>query len=359
MALPPVSVIVPVGRRMGSLPDLVEAVIGLDYPLLELLLCCEKGIDLQEEVKTQASGTKRIRIIMVDASGPSGLRNAGVRASRYELLAFTDSDCTPGPEWLKELLRAKEKLRTRAVVGSSFSANYSRSRWSRVSAERYSAWLDGAKEGDYLQRLDTRNLLMEKALLTALGAFDEGLCSKEDRDLGHRLVQAGERIAFAPEARVGHRDPETIRGVYRRSVWYARGMRQFLTKHGVGWFMRSRDLVFYKRYVGESLWALVALIWYGALFAIIASGLDLRLPVPISLLGLAGLPIALLAFGSAAKSAGKFLMGRSSADDFVFDIVSDIGHKVGFISAATGIWRPRGGKKRAMRSSRRERQGSR
>ena len=182
MAFPPVSIIVPTGRKTGLLADLIKAVRDLDYPLFELILSCEKGTDLPGELMQLISTSSRIRIVTTEHANPSSLRNAGVKASRYELLAFTDSDCTPDRAWLKELVAVKQALGTGAVVGSSISSNYSRSRWSRVSANRYSAWLEGIREGDYLNRLDTRNLLIAKDLIERLGAFDEELPSKEDRD---------------------------------------------------------------------------------------------------------------------------------------------------------------------------------
>jgi cellulose synthase/poly-beta-1,6-N-acetylglucosamine synthase-like glycosyltransferase len=277
------------------------------------------------------------------------LRNLGIRFSRHDLLAFIDSDCFPEAGWLRQMVSTKMELGTRLVMGKTYSANRESSVWASIAADRYGTWFESTQRDRYLSRLDTKNLLVEKQLLLDLGMFDENLDSKEDRDLGYRLEKAGERIGFASTAALKHCDPETLGEVYHRAVWYSRGMGQFRGKYGRGLRPRKGDLIFYKRYVGESMWAAIALIWFFALVVLSVLGVLSGTPLLVSFLF--GLVIAGAAFRSLAKSTFKFLLRRSTFNELVFDLVSDIGHKIGYINS--NFSSPRGKKgKRQERLSR-------
>ena len=53
-------------------------------------------------------GNPRIRYVPVTGTqGPAGARNAGWRAAAAEIVAFTDDDTIPGPDWLKAGLKRK------------------------------------------------------------------------------------------------------------------------------------------------------------------------------------------------------------------------------------------------------------
>jgi cellulose synthase/poly-beta-1,6-N-acetylglucosamine synthase-like glycosyltransferase len=325
--IPSVSIIVPVGKNSETLGQLIESVDNLDYPSYELILACEESID----VSGLASNKGNTRVVEGGPGNPSKLRNLGMKTARYDILAFIDSDCAPRPEWLREMIAAKIELGTKIVMGKTFSANREASRWASISADRYAAWFDSTLDNRFLSRLDTKNLVMEKQLLLDLGQFDESLDSKEDRDLGYRVYRAGEKIGFAPMAMLEHSDPETLGQAYRRAVWYSRGMGQFRAKYGRGLLEGGGDLVFYKGYVRESVWAGLAILWFVALAVIFLSGLIRGIPLLVSIL--AGFGIGGVAFRSLGKSVAKFVLRRSSWDDLLFDIVSDLGHKRGYLTS--------------------------
>ena len=44
-----------------------------------------------------------LTIITQKNSGPSRARNAGAKRAKGDILAFTDDDCMPSPDWLKSL----------------------------------------------------------------------------------------------------------------------------------------------------------------------------------------------------------------------------------------------------------------
>jgi glycosyltransferase involved in cell wall biosynthesis len=150
----------------------------------------------------QAAGA---RVVRLDdrKGGPGQARNAGVAAAKGQLIAFTDSDCYPEPGWLAALhagfgdadLVAGPVLPDPDVPG--------RSNWDRTIAVREETTL-----------YPTANLAVRRSLFEASGGFTDWYRSAdpeapahpygEDTVLAWRLIRAGGRSAFAPEAVVHH-----------------------------------------------------------------------------------------------------------------------------------------------------------
>ena len=328
--LPPVSIIVPLGKK-SELDTLVDSILSLDYPQFELILAYKSDDGIKDTLSKIVMGNSMVRAISVGPGNPSRLRNIGMIHSKFDLLAFIDSDCMPQRDWLHQLVSTKIRLGYRVVVGATRSANSHESQWARVAAERYAVWLLGALQNDRLTRLDTKNLLIEKDFLISLGSFDENLDSKEDRDLSLRIQRSGKSIGFASQATLNHKDPENLGEVYRRAVWYSRGMRQFRAKHHAPFIPRRRELIFYKRYIGESIWALFSMLLLTTTAVIALLGILQGYLILILLLG--GLVALGMAFRSLIGSLCRLALRRSTKEDFIFDLISDLGHKVGYISA--------------------------
>lgn len=146
------------------------------------------------EVLALLRSRPEVRLVELERSrGVAAARNAGWRAATGDTIVFTDDDCVPTPGWLRELLAADgDVVQGRVEPDPSESGNAGPfSRTLRV---------DGA--GPFFQ---TANIRYPRALLERLGGFDESFhASGEDADLGWRALEAGARIAYAPEALVHH-----------------------------------------------------------------------------------------------------------------------------------------------------------
>jgi len=334
--LPPVSVIVPVGRHEEGLSCLLDAVLSQEYPHFELVMTQEYEGVIPVAMLGGSASDDRVKILTAGKGNASKLRNLGARHASFDMLVFLDSDCVPERNWLRELVAAKMRSGSKIVVGETRSSNSRNSKWAEVAARRYKLWFQGSKKGNTLTRLDTKNMLVERDFLESLGMFDEDLDSKEDRDLSLRVQKRGEMIGHAESAIVLHRDPETLRDIYGRAVWYARGMRQFRAKHGMGFFSRAGDPIFHKSYVKESRWLMVSLpflVAAAALWTLGSFGL-----LFLTTLGL-GISSLVLAFRSFFRYSAKLVLRRCTKEEFIFDLVSDIGHKIGYISALFGAKR--------------------
>ena len=143
-------------------------------------------------------------------------RNAGVRATDAELLAFLDADCVPDPGWLAALsacLRDHALVGGRVIVeGGGFDAAWRLRQESTITAEGWSG---------------AGNLGVRRELFDRLGGFDERFThAAEDVDL---CLRAG-AIAYCPDAVVRHPAATTLRQIAARGFRHGYGSTQLGTR---------------------------------------------------------------------------------------------------------------------------------
>jgi GT2 family glycosyltransferase len=143
--------------------------------------------------------------------GPSAARNRGWQLARAPVIAFTDNDTVPAPNWLEQGLHAFEdrfdalcgriEYATQASAPTERDADDDAERDADDDAER-DADLDAAPAPG--AELATANCFFRKSVLVALDGFDERFrCGwRADSDLHFRLLKMRANIASAPRARV-------------------------------------------------------------------------------------------------------------------------------------------------------------
>jgi GT2 family glycosyltransferase len=148
-----------------------------------------------------------VDVVRVEEPGLSRARNAGIRAADTEVIAFTDDDCSPSPDWV-DTLRAH--LRDPAVgfvtgrVVALDAGGATASTLDRAEAVRYRGPQDpyGIGHG--------ANMAYRRSALEGLGGFDEalgsgsGLRSGEDADMLYRCLAAGWEGVYDPDVTVAH-----------------------------------------------------------------------------------------------------------------------------------------------------------
>lgn len=145
----------------------------------------------------------------------SAKRNAGWRAASGRIVAFTDDDCRPRPDWLERLLAVQGGDPGLIVQGRTepdpdeLHLLHGLARSQQVA--RASGWYE------------TCNIAYPRELIERTGGFDEGFFwGGEDTDLALRALECGARSAFVPDAVVWHAVrpqplPAALRGAAARA----------------------------------------------------------------------------------------------------------------------------------------------
>lgn len=196
-----IAVVVPTYRRPALLTQCLMALCGQDIePGDYEIVVCDDGPDdatrdtVDRLAAEQAPRGLSIRYLPVrETQGPAGARNAGWRAARAPLIAFTDDDTIADSGWLRAGLAALE--RAEAASG-------------RIVVPVPAAPSDYERDASGLARAEfaTANAFVRRTTLVQTHGFDERFTAawREDSDLQFALLSAGAHIIHAEDAVVVH-----------------------------------------------------------------------------------------------------------------------------------------------------------
>jgi GT2 family glycosyltransferase len=206
---PAVSVIVPTCNRPDQLRACLEALTALDPPVggFETIVVDDGGHAELTPAIAAVRDRLAVELLRVPHGGPAAARNAGIRRARGTVLAFTDDDCRPRPDWLR-VLSARLESKPTALVGGPTTNPVRASTCSEASQliidlvyKHYNAAPDNARF------LASNNFAARADVLKAAGGFNEEFRTSEDRELCDRWRVAGRPLVFAPDAVVEHERP--------------------------------------------------------------------------------------------------------------------------------------------------------
>jgi GT2 family glycosyltransferase len=220
--LPFVSVVVPVLNGERTLGDCLVSLLRTDYPeeRREILVVDNGSTDRTAEIIKSLP----VRYLREERQGAPAARNTGIKASRGELVAFTDADCVVTREWLGELVRAFDEDGIGGVAGEIFPYP------PKTPAERYAARVRSLSPQKYLSRpmlpfAVFANLAFRRDVFDRVGLLDEAITmGAEATDFCTRFLRGtGLRLEYAPDAVVFHRYRATAREFFRQQWNYGRG----------------------------------------------------------------------------------------------------------------------------------------
>lgn len=148
-------------------------------------------------------------------------RNVGIGAATGDVVVFIDASCTPDPGWLELLVAPIASDGESVVAGATRSSGSSRLR------DQNAHFLGSAT---YIHEAPTINLAVTREVFDRAGTFDETFHYGSDVDFTWRVVDAGFRIRYVPEAIVAH-DWGDARAEMRRSYLYGQARYRLYAKH--------------------------------------------------------------------------------------------------------------------------------
>lgn len=185
---PAVSVVIPAYNAAWCVGKAIDSVLAQTFTDFELLVVDDGSTD--DTASALARFGKAIRVIRQHNGGLSCARNAGIRASRGEFVAFLDAD----DWWLPDkLARQVTLMRAQPTVGFVSTA----ARVENLEGQLLNVWACTACKGPFLPCLFGANgdvagsgsaVMVRRLLFDQVGGFDESLRSLEDVDMWMRLA---------------------------------------------------------------------------------------------------------------------------------------------------------------------------
>jgi glycosyltransferase involved in cell wall biosynthesis len=213
---PRASVVIATYQRASLLPRLIGALEAQTVPSteFEVVFVDDGSRDGSRELLAQLAAASLLDIrVLGDGVNrrQAAARNIGWRAARAPIVAFTDDDCVPAPDWLAQGLAALGEAH-RVVVGRTIPDP------GQVHLQGPFSRSITVAHADYFE---TCNVFYRRRDLEEVGGFDEAFTSHggEDTDLGWRVRDRGAEPVFLPEALVLHDvKPSDVRAATREAL---------------------------------------------------------------------------------------------------------------------------------------------
>ena len=205
-----VSVVLPTFNRAATLRRSIASVLDQTHRDLELIVVDDGSSDGTEGV-VSAIRDDRIRYLRLDANaGQAAARNAGIRASRADFVAFQDSDDIWQPDKLSRQVRILKGDPGLGGVYCDLDRHWLNGTRLLIEAPNLTIgkYLDDRSSLYQTYGLGIQSCVFRKQVLAGAGGFREDLRCFEDLELILRIAHR-HRMQRIPEALVGYFESET------------------------------------------------------------------------------------------------------------------------------------------------------
>ncbi|MDE5067983.1 MAG: glycosyltransferase [Trichodesmium sp. St4_bin8_1] len=233
-----VSVVIPIYNGEKDLPDLIECLRSQTYTLeqVEYLLVDNNSSDhsssiIQAAAESKANTIRPLQENQIQSSYAA--RNAGIRAANSEILAFTDADCRPQPQWLENLIQPFSDPNVGIVVGEVISLpgkslleKYADKQ--EILSQKYTLAHPFCPYGQ------TANLAIRKQVFLEVGLFRSYLTTGGDADICWRILrETSYQFKFVEKAIVRHRHRSTWKDLQSQWRRYGKSNKYLHELYGV------------------------------------------------------------------------------------------------------------------------------
>lgn len=243
------SIVVPARNEEQFIAGLLESLtthLQIPYEICVVL----NGSDDATEAIVKRTSAQMLNFAA--ALKPGEARNAGVAATRGELVVFLDADVVITPEWaqaLAEIYRGFSELPDDFVTGDTYDISQNPSwierHWFAPMKSQPKSYLNGG------------NIVTTRRVLERLGGFNPNLETAEDVDFSRRAGEIGVPVIFDERFRSFHEGyPKRLRDFIRREAWH--GKTDFSKW---AYFLGSKIALLTAVFISLHLALLVSLVW--------------------------------------------------------------------------------------------------
>jgi glycosyltransferase involved in cell wall biosynthesis len=247
-----VSVVIGTYNRAHLLEGTLQALASQEVPdslKWEIVVVDNNSRDATARVVTAFSKTTAtpVRYVFERRQGVSNARNRGIQEARGSIIAFTDDDVLPAPDWIAQVAAAVDRWNAHGVGGRILPRwEATPPRWltenrnllARLAIMDFEASRLLALPLEAEPQVWGANMAFRRELFERVGEFNSrlGVVGKklfrgEEPDLIHRALELGLKIVYDPALTVFHRiGSDRVRKAYFRKLFFDSGQgRAFVT----------------------------------------------------------------------------------------------------------------------------------
>ncbi|WP_338677112.1 glycosyltransferase [Streptomyces sp. SCSIO 30461] len=249
--LPPATVVVATRERPDRLTAALDSLLAQDHPDFEIVVVDNAPVtDTTRELITYKY-VDRVRYAYEPVPGLAAAHNRGIATAHGPVLAFTDDDVIADPHWLSALsapfardprigcvtgLILPARLGTPAQIllesHGGFAKGFTARTWDPARPPAAAEPLFPFTAGRFGSGA---NMAFRTRALRAVGGFDPatgtGTAARGGDDLYAfvRILAAGHRLHYTPDALVWHHHRETPQDLRDQAYGYGAGLTAYLT----------------------------------------------------------------------------------------------------------------------------------
>jgi glycosyltransferase involved in cell wall biosynthesis len=232
------SVVIPVYNGETDLPDLIECLRSQIYPAdqVEYLLVDNNSQDNSVSIVQELARASTINIRSLSENNIQSsyaARNAGIRVATGDIIAFTDMDCRPEPQWSEQLIQPFSNPDIGLVAGEIIALP-SQNLLEKYADKQETLSQKHTLNNSFLPYGQTANLAIRRVIFEQVGLFRPYLTTGGDADMCWRIQQqTNYQLELASQAIVKHRHRSTLKAL--KSQWRRYGeSNQYLHElHGI------------------------------------------------------------------------------------------------------------------------------
>lgn len=218
-----VSVIIPCYNAERTILRTLEALDNQTVKGFEVILADDGSKDRTVSV-AKSFKPKNFKLIVLAEkhAGPAAQRNRGAEKAKGGVLLFTDSDCVPDKDWIKEMARPFQDKNIVGVSGTYRTLNNDKliarfegyeiaKRHERLARQKYIDFIGSFSAG------------YRKNIFKTFGGFSSDFkrADAEDPELSFKIAKAGYKMVFNPKAAVAHPHVSTLKKFWNQK--FSRG----------------------------------------------------------------------------------------------------------------------------------------
>ena len=218
-----VTVVVPVKNEAKKLGQCLEALSAQSHEPAEIIVVDGHSTDGTVEIAKKFP----VKVLYEDIGTRAGANQVAIEQAMGDYVAFTDADCIPDKDWLRNLLQGFGE----DVVGvGGVIINIGENPWEESINAAMDSFLGSAqsvqgrvyKTKKRVGSISGCNSIYKKRALTRVGGFDIGLPTAEDTELNRRLRGIGD-LVFTPDAIIVHNHTRGLKEFAKRTYQYGYG----------------------------------------------------------------------------------------------------------------------------------------
>jgi glycosyltransferase involved in cell wall biosynthesis len=221
-----VSVVVPFYNSEAHIERCITALLSQRYPadLCEIIFVDNGSPDASREIVQRYPG---IRLLSESKRGSYAARNRAVAGSTGSIIAFTDADCAPAPDWLQAIVTVLGDPGIQIVLGSVSSRRSGALALLDAYEDERGAYVFSATAPELYYGY-TNNMAVRRAAFETVGPFRE-VSRGGDVVLVRRAVDvyAVDAVRYAPQVSVEHLEITSPWVWYRKMFTYGRTTRTY------------------------------------------------------------------------------------------------------------------------------------